>query len=100
MAPKVQQQIGKWQTRKAEIKRPEPSAAASSQTGEMDAINDTHVQSDQAEQIHAPPDERPMPTDNDFADLALKACLLCQRQFKSIDDLKRHQAISELHKVL
>jgi hypothetical protein len=34
-----------------------------------------------------------------FADLTAIACLLCQRKFKSIGDLQRHQEISELHKV-
>lgn len=32
-------------------------------------------------------------------DLAINACLLCQRQFPSEDKLRKHQAASDLHKV-
>ncbi|TPX40968.1 hypothetical protein SeMB42_g05798 [Synchytrium endobioticum] len=33
-----------------------------------------------------------------YSDLKLIACLLCQRQFKASDDLTKHQVKSELHK--
>jgi hypothetical protein len=32
-------------------------------------------------------------------DLSINACLLCQRQFPSLDKLKKHQTVSDLHKV-
>jgi hypothetical protein len=35
----------------------------------------------------------------DFADLSRMACLLCQRKFKSLKELRRHDDLSELHKV-
>lgn len=35
----------------------------------------------------------------DFADLSRMACLLCQRKFKSLKELRRHEDLSELHKV-
>ncbi|KAI9306240.1 hypothetical protein BJ944DRAFT_263878 [Cunninghamella echinulata] len=34
----------------------------------------------------------------DFADYTRMACLLCQRKFKTPNDISRHQALSELHK--
>lgn len=37
--------------------------------------------------------------EEDFADLSIMACLLCQRKFKTLQDLQRHQNASELHKV-
>lgn len=38
------------------------------------------------------------PTHDELADLSIPACLLCQRQFKSIELLRRHQQLSNLHK--
>ncbi|KIK63865.1 hypothetical protein GYMLUDRAFT_95422 [Collybiopsis luxurians FD-317 M1] len=40
------------------------------------------------------------PTENEFefSDVNTLACLLCSRQFKSVDQLKRHNKESELHK--
>ena len=35
----------------------------------------------------------------EFSDLVKLACLLCARQFKSLDQLKKHNKESELHKV-
>ncbi|KAI8926959.1 hypothetical protein BC831DRAFT_206964 [Entophlyctis helioformis] len=34
----------------------------------------------------------------EYSDLSIMACLLCERQFKSGDDLRKHQAKSALHK--
>ncbi|KAF9050736.1 hypothetical protein BDZ89DRAFT_1098764 [Hymenopellis radicata] len=36
--------------------------------------------------------------DFEFADQNTKSCLLCSRQFKSVDQLKRHNKESDLHK--
>jgi hypothetical protein len=38
-------------------------------------------------------------TKEDFSDLSRMACLLCQRKFKGEKDLRRHEDLSELHKV-
>ena len=35
----------------------------------------------------------------EFSDLSRMACLLCQRKFKSEKELRRHESLSELHKV-
>lgn len=38
--------------------------------------------------------------DFEFSDTVKFTCLLCARQFKSLDQLKRHNKESDLHKVL
>ena len=35
----------------------------------------------------------------EFSDTSAMTCLLCARQFKSLDQLRRHNKESELHKV-
>ena len=42
-----------------------------------------------------------MPTEAEFefSDTAAMTCLLCARQFKTLDQLKRHNKESDLHKV-
>ena len=39
-------------------------------------------------------------TDFEFSDTVALTCLLCARQFKSLDQLKRHNKESDLHKVI
>ena len=34
-----------------------------------------------------------------YEDLSAIACLLCKRKFPSVDNLRRHQELSDLHKV-
>lgn len=41
----------------------------------------------------------PSETEFEFSDLMGLSCLLCARQFKSVDQLKRHNKESDLHKV-
>ena len=41
----------------------------------------------------------PAETEFEFSDTTSLICLLCARQFKSIDQLKRHNKESDLHKV-
>ncbi|QSL64605.1 hypothetical protein MERGE_001906 [Pneumocystis wakefieldiae] len=38
--------------------------------------------------------------DEIFSDLNLMACLLCQRKFKSEKEIRQHEKLSELHKVI
>jgi RNA-binding protein 5/10 len=35
----------------------------------------------------------------EFSDLVKLACMLCARQFKTLDQLKKHNKESDLHKV-
>jgi RNA-binding protein 5/10 len=54
----------------------------------------------------APPEAKPTPppvvlpeeVEFEFSDLVKIACLLCARQFKTLDQLKKHNKESELHK--
>ena len=55
--------------------------------------NDVKTQSLDGEPV-VPPEDFP------FGDPIKMTCLLCQRQFQSKDDLKRHNELSELHKVI
>lgn len=38
-------------------------------------------------------------TEFEFSDTTAMTCLLCARQFKNLDQLKRHNKESDLHKV-
>ncbi|KAK0197332.1 hypothetical protein F5146DRAFT_1099602 [Armillaria mellea] len=40
----------------------------------------------------------PTSTEFEFSDVSAMSCLLCARQFKSVDQLKRHNKESDLHK--
>ncbi|KAJ8328633.1 hypothetical protein O5D80_003214 [Batrachochytrium dendrobatidis] len=83
---KISIQLEKWQTKQAELKDFDATATDRS----SDLITDDVLM-------------MRLPTENAVneihSDLAIMACLLCQRQFKSIDDLKKHQAKSALHKI-
>ena len=41
----------------------------------------------------------PVETEFEYSDTTAMACLLCARQFKSLEQLKRHNKESDLHKV-
>jgi RNA-binding protein 5/10 len=41
----------------------------------------------------------PVETEFEFSDTTAMTCLLCARQFKTLDQLKRHNKESDLHKV-
>lgn len=53
-------------------------------------------------QLTAPTEQTQLPSDAEITtqneDLELKACILCQRGFKSIQDLRKHQELSDLHR--
>ena len=49
--------------------------------------------------MQVPPKAATAEVDFEFSDLGGLACLLCSRQFKSVDQLKRHNKESDLHKV-
>ncbi|KAF9200017.1 hypothetical protein BGZ49_009782 [Haplosporangium sp. Z 27] len=84
---KVSIQLQKWSSKQVELQS----------TGESDP------QSEEPTEV-----VKPVPEQQDLAvagfdpdellDLDLIACLLCQRRLKSIQDLRKHQALSDLHK--
>ena len=41
----------------------------------------------------------PVEAEFEFSDTTAMTCLLCARQFKNLDQLKRHNKESDLHKV-
>lgn len=49
--------------------------------------------------VSALPPASPAEVNLEFSDTTKLACLLCSRQFKTLDQLKRHTADSDLHKV-
>ena len=54
-----------------------------------------HTYPDDSSQVSAPVAVDPFP----YGDPIKFQCLLCQRQFKGIEELKRHSEQSDLHKV-
>lgn len=70
--------IQKWQSKHQEI--------ASAGTSEEET---THA---------ATAPEPPVVDEDDFSDFNRLTCVLCQRQFKSAEDLQRHSNLSNLHK--
>ncbi|KAF9584651.1 hypothetical protein BGW38_005717 [Lunasporangiospora selenospora] len=93
---KVSIQLQKWSTRQVELKKGEEQSAETSQ------------QSTQPETVPALPNAPPTQDSQDqlstsyepdeLLDLSLVACLLCQRRFKIEQDLRKHVALSDLHK--
>ncbi|KAJ1329954.1 hypothetical protein BSLG_009847 [Batrachochytrium salamandrivorans] len=82
-------QLQKWQNKQAELK--------DFDVVEFDRERDGHVDSvtEEALMMRLPSDSA---VNDEHSDLSIMACLLCQRQFKSADDLRKHQIKSALHK--
>ncbi|KAF9911047.1 hypothetical protein EC991_004919 [Linnemannia zychae] len=69
------------------------SLSLSSSSEQLHAPHTTpsvHLQKQQQEELVYDPDE--------LLDLKINACLLCQRRLKSLQDLRKHQSLSDLHK--
>ena len=80
----VHSQLQKWNKKKAELKE---QTKEEQEAGQDDSDDDDSNNSNSVAAYHR------------FADLNIMACILCQRKFKSLQDLQRHQELSELHKV-
>ncbi|SAL99108.1 hypothetical protein [Absidia glauca] len=76
-------QLGKWTQKRDELE-------ASRQQGDDDLTAQEQQQQQTIDIGHG---------DTDYGDYQLMACLLCNRKFKSNQDVTRHQALSDLHKV-
>ncbi|KAG0206189.1 hypothetical protein BGX28_002324 [Mortierella sp. GBA30] len=94
---KVSIQLQKWSTKQVELQSGEVSSAPQQQTSEQEAArrqSEPQQQRNQLQELldftHYGPDE--------LLDLKLIACLLCQRKLKTLQDLRKHQSLSELHK--
>ncbi|KAG2217412.1 hypothetical protein INT45_004870 [Circinella minor] len=75
---KIHSQLQRWNQKKAELKEESIIEKNEDETTGLDDSNNTLTM--------------------DFGDVKIMACLLCQRKFKTIQDLQRHQQVSELHK--
>ncbi|KAI9321070.1 hypothetical protein BX666DRAFT_1914130 [Dichotomocladium elegans] len=75
---KIHSQLQRWNQKKAELKDQARMEGASLE-------NDVDGDSGDKDVEH-------------YADYTIMACLLCQRKFKSLPDLQKHQEASELHK--
>ncbi|KAF9114585.1 hypothetical protein BGX27_010468 [Mortierella sp. AM989] len=83
---KVSIQLQKWSSKQVEL-----------QSGEAPLQSDESVEVSQP--AREPQDHPESSFDPDeLLDLDLIACLLCQRRLKSVQDLRKHQALSDLHK--
>lgn len=90
----VAKDISKWQTKQTELHQDPSSSSSDSQPQpSLSKSNSFPTQSSAATPVM-----KEVPMDYDFADLVKKACLLCVRQFKTIEMLRRHEADSALHK--
>ena len=51
------------------------------------------------EELKAPTAESESTSVSEFADLNQMCCLLCKRKFKSVEEIQKHERLSQLHKV-
>ncbi|KAJ3092941.1 hypothetical protein HK102_000035 [Quaeritorhiza haematococci] len=87
---KMQVQLQKWSEKQEEL------AVLKSEEEEEIPPETTFVDlSDEALMQQLPSEEA---VNEQHRDLTLMACLLCQRQFKGPEELRKHQSRSELHK--
>ncbi|KAG0235940.1 hypothetical protein BGW42_004395 [Actinomortierella wolfii] len=105
---KISIQLQKWNTKQVELKMEESETPASVSTGSVPLTDHGHPQRAQPSHDETPTaaqastDEVVVDTDNydpdELEDVELMACMLCQRRFKGLPELKKHQELSELHK--
>ncbi|KAH9811955.1 hypothetical protein DFH28DRAFT_1084511 [Melampsora americana] len=69
-------------------------------TSSSDNVNPTNdsLSQDQQQLSSADQNKNNETNEDDFSDMNRLTCLLCQRQFKSAEDLSRHNELSNLHK--
>ncbi|GMK54548.1 hypothetical protein CspeluHIS016_0111340 [Cutaneotrichosporon spelunceum] len=94
--------INKWNTKQTELSTPRKPKASNAPPAGVSAANAAPVA--QAPALPEAPTQPSTSNEFDFADTHNFAttgkvtCLLCQRQFKSEEMLRKHNAQSELHK--
>ncbi|KLT41040.1 hypothetical protein CC85DRAFT_329392 [Cutaneotrichosporon oleaginosum] len=96
--------INKWNTKQTELSKPRQPKAPGAPPAGVSAANAAPLAQ---VPVPAPHQAQPQPSSNsdfdygdtyNFAATGKVACLLCQRQFKSEEMLRKHNAQSELHK--
>ncbi|KAF8580700.1 hypothetical protein K439DRAFT_289082 [Ramaria rubella] len=97
---KVANNISKWNTVQEELNSKGPSSAVS--PAPILDVSVPDVARTPAVATHPPAAKAPSPNASqdefEFSDTKSLACLLCSRQFKTIEQLKRHNKESDLHK--
>jgi RNA-binding protein 5/10 len=81
-----------WQNRHSELHGGRPKTANQSDAAERDEASAAGPASTSEENIPPPP-----PPQESFVDLNKLACLLCSRQFKTVEKLRQHERVSDLH---
>ncbi|KAF9921433.1 hypothetical protein FBU30_008510 [Linnemannia zychae] len=100
---KVSIQLQKWSSLQAETKASNHDSMEQGVTSASSLLSeavlsqqmssssaDLYQQQQQKDELIYDPDE--------LVDLKINACLLCQRRLKSVQDLRKHQSLSDLHK--
>ncbi|KAG0358235.1 hypothetical protein BG005_002589 [Podila minutissima] len=96
---KISKQLQKWSTKQVELSGESPTAPTieedqkqlSAPLGQtVPQVSTTTTATTEAAPGSYDPDE--------LLDLKLVACLLCQRRLKTVQDLRKHQSLSDLHK--
>ncbi|KAF9101972.1 hypothetical protein BGX29_005097 [Mortierella sp. GBA35] len=103
---KVSIQLQKWSNKQVELKTGE--AAPTFHGMDHETSSSSSLSASSAPSIPLPPRESslaahprqqdPIYDPDELLDLKINACLLCQRRLKSLQDLRKHQSLSELHK--
>ncbi|KAG0220067.1 hypothetical protein BGX33_009619 [Mortierella sp. NVP41] len=103
---KVSIQLQKWSNKQVELKTGE--AAPTFHGMDHETSSSSSLSTSSAPSIPLPPRESslaahpcqqdPIYDPDELLDLKINACLLCQRRLKSLQDLRKHQSLSELHK--
>ncbi|KZT28608.1 hypothetical protein NEOLEDRAFT_1175903 [Neolentinus lepideus HHB14362 ss-1] len=91
---KTANNISKWNQVQEELNPSAVAASSSTATSAPDADAVPVVEIAKAKSVTPAPAEGEF----EFADMTKMACLLCARQFKTLDQLKRHNKESDLHK--
>ncbi|KAG0095810.1 hypothetical protein BGZ93_005417 [Podila epicladia] len=96
---KISKQLQKWSTKQVELSG-EGSAVPTVEEDQKQLLAPLGQTAPQASTTTiATTEAAPGSYDPDeLLDLKLVACLLCQRRLKTVQDLKKHQSLSDLHK--
>ncbi|KAG0378320.1 hypothetical protein BGX24_004171 [Mortierella sp. AD032] len=110
---KISIQLQKWSNLQAKGGESSPAPTTSHRMMDQDAPLATSISSSSSSSLQGTllsPHTSPSPArrqqqqqelvydPDELLDLKINACLLCQRRLKSVQDLRKHQSLSDLHK--
>ncbi|KAF9964831.1 hypothetical protein BGZ70_005843 [Mortierella alpina] len=96
-ALQVSIQLQKWSTKQVELQSSDSPTSTPQQAQELGTAVTTTQPLSQSSQGQGLLDYSKYEPD-ELLDLKLTACLLCQRRLKTLQDLRKHQELSDLHK--